>query len=182
MKFLAQICEKATSAILTIPTINNWIVALLLLLIITAVCLPLGLWCRFLEIKIPKLSIMKVISVLVNRFLFPCLAEELIFRVLLLPAKNSHASIKTHIVLEGVSLTAYVISHPLNAFIIYRKALKTFTNPFFLLSTSILGISCTVLYVESSSIWISTIFHWIVVITWLIVLGGYSKLGFKENE
>ena len=94
MKFLARIYEKVISAILTIPTMKDWMVATILLLVIMVTCLPLGLWCKFLDIRIPELSATKTISVLVNRFLFPCFAEELIFRVLLLPAKNSPIPIK----------------------------------------------------------------------------------------
>ncbi len=71
MEFLAQIYEKVISAILAIPTTKDWIVATMLLLMIISICLPLGIWCKFLEIRIPKLSARGVISVLVSRFLFP---------------------------------------------------------------------------------------------------------------
>jgi predicted Abi (CAAX) family protease len=181
MDLLAQTYEKAVSAILTMPTSRNWIVALLLLLIIVLSCLPLGLWCRFLEFKIPKLSIVEFIVVLVNRFLFPCFAEELTFRVLLLPGKNDYTSTTTHLFLGIVSLIAYVASHPLNATLFYRKASGIFTHPFFLLSTTILGIACTSAYSESGSIWTPVAVHWITVVSWLLVLGGYSKLGFTEK-
>ncbi len=178
MDFLAQAYEKVVLAVRTVPTIKNWIVVLLLLLIIMLVCLPIGFWCKFLEIKIPELSAIEFIRILISRFLFPCFAEELLFRVLILPGKNNHASITTQLVLVVLSITVYVASHPLNVILFYKRALKIFTNPFFLLSTSVLGISCTVTYIESGSIWTAVILHWIIVVTWLIVLGGYSKLGF----
>jgi len=166
---------------LTIPTIKDWIVATILLLIIMVTCLPLGLWCNFLDIRTPKVSATRTISVFVNRFLFPCFAEELIFRVLLLPAKNSPISIKTQLFLGVVSLTTYVASHPLNATLFYKQASGIFTNSFFLLSTTILGIACTLSFMTSGSIWTPIAIHWITIIGWLLVLGGYSKLGFTEK-
>lgn len=181
MEFLARIYEKVISAVLTIPTMKDWMVAIILLLIIMATCLPLGLWCNFLSIRIPELSAIKTIHILVNRFLFPCFAEELIFRVLLLPAKNSSIPIKTQLFLGAVSLTAYVASHPLNASLFYKQASEIFTNPFFLLLTTILGIACTLAYVTSGSIWTPIAIHWITIISWLLALGGYSKLGFTEK-
>lgn len=181
MDLLAQTYEKVILAVLAVPTMKSWIIALLLLLVIVLFCLPIGLWCNFLEIKMPKLSFVKVIGILANRFLFPCLAEELIFRVLLLPGNNSHTSITTQLLLGVASLTTYVVSHPLNAILFYRKGLEVFTNPFFLLSTTILGIACTITYVESGSIWTPVVVHWITIIGWLLALGGYSKLGFIEE-
>ena len=133
MEFLAQIYEKAISAILTIPTTKDWMVAAILLLVITVTCLPLGLWCGFLEFRIPAISATKIVGALVNRFLFPCFAEEFIFRVLLLPEKSSSVPIITRLLLGAVSLTAYVASHPLNASLFYKQASGIFTNPFFLL-------------------------------------------------
>ncbi|ALF54884.1 hypothetical protein ACX27_21950 [Nostoc piscinale CENA21] len=181
MEFLIQIYEKVISAVLTLPTMKDWIVAIILVVIIIVTCLPLGLWYRFLELKIPQLSATEVISILVNRFLFPCFAEELIFRVLLLPEKNSYAPITTQLFLGIASLIAYVVSHPLNATLFYKKALGIFTNQFFLFSTAILGITCTLAYVTSGSIWTPTTIHWITIISWLLALGGYSKLGFTEK-
>lgn len=160
---------------------KDWMVIAILLLIIMTTCLPLGLWCNFLSIKIPELSATKTIRVLVNRFLFPCFAEELIFRVLLLPAKNSPIPIQTQLLLGAVSLAAYVASHPLNATLFYKQASEIFTNPFFLFSTTILGIACTFAYMTSGSIWTPIAIHWITIISWLLALGGYSKLGFTEK-
>lgn len=181
MDLLAQAYEKVILAVLAFPTMKSWIIALLLLLVIALFCLPIGLWCNFLEAKIPKLSFMKFIGVLASRLLFPCFAEELIFRVLFLPEKNSPTSIRIQILLGVVSLTTYVACHPLNALLFYRKALGVFTNPFFLLSTTVLGIACTITYVESGSIWTPVAVHWITVIGWLLTLGGYSKLRFVEE-
>ncbi|MEM6502988.1 MAG: CPBP family glutamic-type intramembrane protease [Cyanobacteria bacterium P01_C01_bin.89] len=181
MGFLSQIQEKVTSAMLTVPTTKDWIVAAVLLLIVAATCLPLGLWCKFLDVRTPKLSAIKTIRILVDRLLFPCFAEELIFRVLLLPVKNNLISIKVKLLLGAVSLTAYVASHPINATLFYKQASETFINPFFLFSTTVLGIACTFAYTISGSIWTPIAIHWITVIGWLLALGGYSKLGFTEK-
>lgn len=178
MDFFFQIYHKTVLALRTIPTRKSWIIAFFLLLVIILLCLPLGLWSNFLEVSVLKLSFLEVVRILVSRFFFPCLAEELIFRVLLLPGKNSHTSMRTKLFARIVSLTAYVAGHPLNAALFYQKALGVFTEPFFLLSTAILGIACTVTYLESGSIWTPVAVHWITVMGWLLMLGGYSKLGF----
>jgi len=75
-----------------------------------------------------------------------------------------------------ISIVVYVVAHPIFAFLVYKKAFGVFTNPGFLLSTLILGITLTISYWHSRSIWSPVVIHWIVVIVWLLIFDGYSKL------
>jgi predicted Abi (CAAX) family protease len=75
-----------------------------------------------------------------------------------------------------ISIVIYVIGHPIFAALFYQKAFGVFTNSGFLLSTLILGITLTISYWHSRSIWSPVVIHWIVVIVWLLIFDGYSKL------
>ena len=179
MKFTDLIYTRIVTSFLSFPSINSWLITFILLLIISLICLPIGFKTGFLRCKNQSLSLRIFISVPITCFFFPALAEELFFRVMLLPCKTENASITIQLIWGSVSLLAYVLSHPLNAVTLYKKGFTTFTNPVFLLSASFLGIACSIAYLESGSIWTAVTIHWITVIAWLLFLGGYSKLNYS---
>ena len=45
-----------------------------------------------------------------------------------------------------------------------------------LLIVALLGITCSVSYVLSRSLWTPIIIHWLTVVVWVIFLGGRNKL------
>jgi len=109
-------------------------------------------------------------------FIFPSLLEEAFFRGVLIPnnaGTQSKSRIAAYIVL---STAAFVLWHPANALTINTTAAALFLNPAFLLIAALLGITCSVSYVFSRSLWIPIIIHWLTVVVWVIFLGGRSKL------
>jgi len=176
MNFLKKTYLKVVSALLTVPTLESWLITALLLLIIALTCLPIGFQSGLLDIRVLHLSFLGIVKILVSRFFFPCFAEELLFRVLLLPSPTPNTSVNIQLTRALISLVLYVIGHPIFAALFYQKAFGVFTNPGFLLSTLILGITLTISYWHSRSIWTPVVIHWIVVIVWLIIFDGYSKL------
>jgi len=176
MNFLKKTYLKVVSALLTVPTLESWLITALLLLIIALTCLPIGFQSGLLDIRVLHLSFLGIVKILVSRFFFPCFAEELLFRVLLLPSPTPNTSVNIQLTRALISLVLYVIGHPIFAALFYQKAFGVFTNPCFLLSTLILGITLTISYWHSRSIWTPVVIHWIVVIVWLIIFDGYSKL------
>lgn len=109
-------------------------------------------------------------------FVFPSLLEEAFFRGILIPndaASRSKPRIIAYIVL---STAAFVLWHPANALTINRTALGIFLDPAFLLIVTALGITCSVSYVLSHSLWTPIIIHWLTVVVWVIFLGGRNKL------
>lgn len=49
-------------------------------------------------------------------------------------------------------------------------------NLVFLLLAALLGFVCSVAYLQSGSLWTSVVIHWLAVVVWLLLLGGYKKL------
>jgi len=176
MKFTNLLYDRAILAFLSFPDLSSWLIALLLLLIIAPICLFIGIYTGLLRVRVSDLSVTKAIRVAAICFFFPTVVEELLFRVLLIPHRTEHVSITTQLAWVFLSLSLYVFSHPLNAVIFYKKSRATFTNPFFLLITLILGAACTISYFQSGSIWASVMIHWITVVVWLLLLDGYATL------
>lgn len=108
MDFFPQIYQKTVLAVRTIPTAKSWIIALFFLLVIILLCLPLGLWSNFLKVSVPELSFIEVVRILISRFFFPCLAEELVFRILLLSGLNSSTPMRTQLLVTTASLRVII--------------------------------------------------------------------------
>lgn len=109
-------------------------------------------------------------------FVFPSLLEEAFFRGVLVPndaARQSRGRIVAYIVL---STAAFVLWHPANALTINTTAAPLFLNPAFLLIVAFLGITCSISYIVSRSLWTPIIIHWLTVVVWVIFLGGRNKL------
>ena len=109
-------------------------------------------------------------------FVFPSLLEEAFFRGILIPnnaATQSKSRIATYI---AVSTAAFVLWHPVNALTINTAAAPVFLNPVFLLIVALLGITCSVSYILSRSLWTPIIIHWLTVVVWVIFLGGRNIL------
>lgn len=164
-----------------IPSLADCGLSLLLLLLFTLIVLPLGFRFNFIKFEILTLSWPKLTRLLVFLFFMPAMGEEIIFRVLLLPNVNlENPSLISMFVWGSISLIAYIVYHPLNALTFYRAGFPTFFNPIFLFSMTLLGVICTISYFKSSSLWLSVIIHWLVVVGWLIFFDGYRMLS-KAN-
>jgi predicted Abi (CAAX) family protease len=70
----------------------------------------------------------------------------------------------------------FIVYHPLNALSFFPKGLKTFFNWVFLVLAALLGIICSIAYLQSGSLWTPVVIHWLAVVIWLLLLGGYGKL------
>ena len=109
-------------------------------------------------------------------FVFPSLLEEVFFRGILIP-NNAATQSKSRIVAYiAVSTAAFVLWHPANALTINTAVVSLFLNPAFLLIVALLGITCSVSYVLSRSLWTPIIIHWLTVVVWVIFLGGRNIL------
>jgi predicted Abi (CAAX) family protease len=171
-----KIWYRLNVATLTLPKIKDWQRTALLLLVYTAVALPVGFYWGFLKFEPIAISYRSIIEIIAICFATPAIAEELFFRVLLLPHFTEKVSRSSQLVWAGVSLIAFIAYHPLNGMTFFPAGLETFKNPIFLLLAALLGIVCTLAYLPSGSLWASVVLHWLVVITWLLLLGGYSLL------
>jgi predicted Abi (CAAX) family protease len=106
----------------------------------------------------------------------PALFEELIFRVLPLPHPGEQTSRRQTGLTTVISLAAYVVWHPINGRFLRHRAGAVFTDPLFLLLTTLLGVGCTLLYLVSGAILYPVLYHWLVVSIWIVFLGGHRHL------
>jgi predicted Abi (CAAX) family protease len=163
------------AAITTHPGTKDWRETAALLLLFALLALPLGLQTGFFH---PGLSLpwKTAAGILLISLLLPAAAEELVFRVLLLPHPQEKARPQA-LWLGGVlSWSLYVASHPLKLFSLWGADRAVFAEPVFLVLTGLLGIACTLAYLRSGSLWPPVALHWAAVVIWLLLLGGYRRL------
>ena len=167
---------RLTTAISTIPDVEVWLSSVALVLVLMLISLPIGFYMGFLEVELLKASRQKIVSVMAICLLSPAITEELFFRILLLPQPTENANSATVWLWGVISLAMFIVYHPLNALSFYPAGLKTFFNPAFLLLAALLGVICSIVYLQSGSLWPPVLIHWLVVVVWLLLLGGYGKL------
>lgn len=170
------IVHRLIEAISTLPNTQAWLYAAVLSLVYLIIALPIGFQQGFLQFEVLRASWKTIIGVIAIAWVTPALTEELFFRVLLLPRTTEQVS-ESGLWLWGlVSLALFIVYHPLNALTFFPRGLGTFFNWVFLLLAALLGIVCTLTYLHSGSLWIPVVIHWLAVVVWLLLLGGYRRL------
>lgn len=162
----------------TLPDAGDWGRAAGLPLIAALVFLPVGFrtgLLRFAPLRAPWRTLA---GIAVAALFTPALAEELIFRVCLLPHPVENASAEARWLWGLVGVAVFVAGHPLRVVALRRDSPKraAFTNPTFLLLAALLGGACTLAYLGSGSLWPPVAIHGIVVIVWLLLFGGWERL------
>ena len=153
--------KRIRSALITWPSALGWLETLAVTLISTVLALSLGLAGGVLE---SRRASVPVLPLTLRVLVVPGLLEELVFRVAPPPR------------FAGFALVAYVLMHPLNAWLFFPAAWPLFYNPVFLLLVALLGAGCTLLYHRTHSVWPPTLLHGLVVAGWLLFLGGEAAL------
>ncbi len=161
----------------TLPTLTDWLTGIVLILVYALIALPLGFWFKFLQFD-NQFTSPSAIKIITTSLISPAILEELFFRVILLPHLAENLAIKNILIWSIISLSLFVIYHPLNAIIFFSSERKTFFNPIFLWLAAGLGIICTISYLQSGSIYVAVIIHWLAVIIWLLYLGGIKQLSY----
>lgn len=132
-------------ALTTWPSTRGWLETLVVALAFGTVALPIGPQSVLLHPQSPSGA---ALPLLLRTLIAPALTEELAFRVAP-PA--------------GAALLAYVLYHPLNAWLFVPAARTMFGDLTFLLLAALLGGCCTLLYRRSGSLWPPVALHWLVV-------------------
>jgi predicted Abi (CAAX) family protease len=178
MKF--NLAEKLINSIVTLPTLTNWLEVLFWLLIYASIVLPIGFMTKFLHWNC-QISPKTIIKIALISLFAPAILEEIFFRVFLLPDPAKQTSATTLCLFFVVSLIVFVIYHPLNAITFFPAGRKTFVKPVFLFGAALLGLICAIVYQKSGSLWLAVFIHWVVVVIWLIFLGGYEGLNYSSK-
>ena len=169
------ISDRVLLGLSTVPTVNDWLNTIVLLLTYAIIALPFGFWLDFLQLD-RQLSRIITLKIITTSLITPAIFEELLFRVLLLPQPSENMAFESIICWSIISVLLFVIYHPLNAITFFPSGRETFFNPVFLCLATLLGLICTVAYLETGSIWSPVIIHWLTVAIWLLCLGGMQRL------
>lgn len=172
---LAILLTRLLGAI-SVPTLGHWGIGLLGLGLYTAIAVPIGLAQGFLQWRRVRLSRWGQFSFGVKLFFLPALVEELVFRVLFLPAPLA-TSWAVWMLWAAAGGGLFVLYHPLNALTLYKVGEPTFFDRRFLGLVALLGLICTGVYGLTSSLLLIVLIHWIVVWVWIVRLGGWERLG-----
>lgn len=172
---LETLVHRVSIAVSTMPQPDHWLQVAGLVLIYTLISLPLGFKLGLLQVDI-ETSWVTVMGVMVTCLFSPAITEEVFFRVLLLPHPTENASAVTLWLWGGASLGLFIAYHPLNAMTFFPAGRQTFSTPGFLLLATLLGVICAIAYLQSGSLWLPVLIHWLTVTIWLLVFGGYKRL------
>jgi len=149
------------------PDAGRWKAALGIALpavVIVALSGYLGGWLRL----DPVVDLPSALIAAVILFFIPALAEELIFRGLLL---SWFATVSQRLG-NWLSIGLYVLWHPLQALTFGPPWSAIFLQPSFLFATFILGIILTHIRIVSQSLWPVIAIHWLLVLVWKLLFGG----------
>jgi uncharacterized protein len=169
LTWLLRLKYRLRAGFLTRPKRKDGMVTIVCLLFYTVMFLPIGLSTGFLHWQ-PIANPWVWLQVAITALMMPGLNEELIFRVLLIPHPTEPIGPITRQQLILLSWILFVVAH------LSPWAPAFFHQPPFLTGAGLLGILCTVSYLQSRSIWMPMLIHWTIVVNWLLLWGGLEKL------
>ncbi|MGA1262711.1 MAG: type II CAAX prenyl endopeptidase Rce1 family protein [Prochlorothrix sp.] len=193
MELIQELGQRLATAAQTWPDRGDWLSALGWLGLYAAFAVPWG-WGRLLQWD-PVGDRSAILSNGTIALVFPALFEEILFRVLPLPVANPAPIVPIPSLdpisplaipffdldlwlWPSLSLLLFILAHPLNALLFFPRRRPTFYNPTFLTLAGFLGLICTLAYLQSGSLWPPVFLHWLIVVVWLLLLGGCRRLGF----
>ena len=168
------ISDRLFTALSTLPNLTDCFYATFLLFIYGLITISLGFWFNFLQLDL-KFSQEKFIKITVTSLVSPAILEELFFRAILLPCSAEKMQFSNLFTWSIISLLLFVAYHPLNGITFFPAGRDVFFNPIFLCLAALLGLVCTVVYLQSGSIWLPVVIHWLTVVIWLLYVGGINK-------
>ncbi len=153
---------------LAIPSPRAWLETGVLWLGFVALAAPVAALAGLLPGRVALDDPLVIARLLLLPLLIPALAEELFFRGMLYPHPDEPLPPRRRLGWAGVSLTAYLIAHPLNAWLLRPAARDTFFDPWFLLLVVLLGLTALLAYQRSRSLWPAVAVHYLTVTPWLL--------------
>lgn len=173
IQFLVQ---RLVAAWQTPVTVEAWLYAALLLAVYSVITVPVAFRLGFVRVSNSQLTVKDQVAVTGIALVMPSIFEEVVFRVLLLPHPVEGAAPEAQWLWGAIALLIFVLFHPLNSFTFFPASRTTFLNPVFLVAAGFLGAVCSLSYLQSGSLWPPVVIHWLVVVVWLLGLGGYERL------
>jgi uncharacterized protein len=169
--------QDLRDALTTIPDWQTWGTCALVYGIFLVCALPVGLLSGLVRARVASLTPNELVGSGLLLFVQPALAEEIVFRGLLIPRDGRSWPLPRLMLVAGAALAVYVASHPINALLFRPQVLGLFESTSYLVLATLLGLTCTATYLISRSIWPPVAIHWLTVVTWIWLLGGHQLLG-----
>lgn len=129
----------------------------------------------FLKLETLKAPRRRYVTLPLTLFMLPALGEEIVFRVLLVPHPTEPYTNARLLRTAGLSLTLFVVWHPLNGWVLSPDARDVLTDWRFLTLAAALGAVCTYAYRRTGSLWPPVLLHWLTVVLWMLLLGGGDR-------
>jgi predicted Abi (CAAX) family protease len=176
MPIVGPILRRSLGAIVLPLTVREWRITAIGLGVYGAIALAIGFRSGFLRWRSSEQRPFEMLKILIFCFFSPALWEEFIFRVLFIPHPDTVTPVANIALSVLVSVILFVVYHPLNAIVFYKAGNPTFFQPIFLILVALLGVTCSLVYWLTGSLWTIAVVHWLVVVVWLLGLNGLSKL------
>jgi len=173
---VGTVAQRLADAFVTWPQPATILLSLLGLGLYGAVALPFGLRTGFLVGKNAMQSPIDTLLSGVKLWFVPCLVEELIFRVALLPHPMEGVPGWRWLLWTVLSVILFVLYHYGLGKTLYRGAKETLQDRRFLTLVGWLGLLLAALYWITGSLWLVVWVHWAVVVVWIFTLGGYDRM------
>ena len=173
---ISMMGRKLLGSMVLLPTRQDWSLFWGVLGLYGAIAIPVGFWKGLLRWQLWTGNPAAALRTLAFLFLMPALVEEIIFRVFLLPYPSILNSPTITVGAMLLSLGLFVAYHTLNALFFYPPGRPLFFQPLFLSLAALLGIGAIIVYWFTGSLWLTAIFHWLIVAVWILCLGGEQKI------
>lgn len=165
---MRSVLQRIKTAVLAIPTLQDYRDCLVLLGLYGAIYLPIGFSLGLLRFA-PQTSWVTIVGVGLSAFVMPGLTEEFCFRVLLIPHPREVCPTRTRLFWIALSWLLFLLYH------LHPFVPAFFRTPAFLIGAGLLGLLCTISYLRSGSFWTPVLLHWAIVTTWLLGFGGLEQ-------
>lgn len=165
-----SIVQRIQSSFMTLPSAEDWLFTFTIAAVLAIPFLVIGHYSNIFSFDHIQFSIPVALKIIPA----PCIAEELVWRVMCNPHKGEYPRLQKVIICSILSNFCYVISHPLNAWYLRPVAREVFCHPGFLVIITLLGFAGNLVFYETRSLWPPVLLHWLTVFVWLS-LGGRHK-------
>ena len=153
----------AASAARTWPNAKHWTQALILFALFCTFAAAITIVDTAFNFSVSR-DPAGLLAVAAVAFFIPALAEEGVFRILLAGRRGR--------IRASLALAAFVLWHPVQVWLALPMAQPVFLEPGFLLVTAALGLTCTLAWRLTGSLWPAVVIHWLTVVGWKGLMAG----------
>jgi predicted Abi (CAAX) family protease len=163
---------RALQSLRTWPNLAGWRDCFLVFALFSVFAIGTGFATQFFSWHLTAFHPLKFLGVMAILFVFPGIAEELVFRGLVLPHRSENWEPGKLRAALAVSVVVFVLWHVVNAWLMFPVARPVFWDWRFLLIVVGLGWTCGWTYLRTGSLWPPVLIHWSIVVIWKACLGG----------